>query len=172
MFFFQYDVPIQGSELKPESESQDECNDSLERRKFHFDVNNEDFGIIMENGRIAKIEALCEDRFKRCFLGIKYYFTSEEFNNYLIERGESMNECCHRYGIHIDKENELILDSKVGWVNMKMVKERCLIFTCNKTKFMEKKKNMGISIEESIKGIKFCRLQWSENEIKEMETST
>ena len=169
--FFQYDVPIQSSELRPGPVPQHECQNSFERRKFHFDVNNKDFGIIMENGKIGKIEALCEDRFQRSFLGIKYYFTSEEFNNYLLERGESMNEYCRPRGILMDKENELILDSKVEWVNMTMVKDRCLIFTCNKSRFTEKKKNMGLSIEESIKGVKFCRLQWSGNRLLEIETS-
>jgi hypothetical protein len=134
---------------------------------FHFNMNNQDLGIVMGNGRIAQIQSICEDRFERNFLGVKYYFSYAELLNYLPEKDTSAT----RKKLNVlDKEYELVLDSRIDWVNMTNVKDRCLVFKCNKAKFTEIRENMVLS-RESNQCIKFCRFRWTGTALVDMDFS-
>ncbi len=156
--FFQYYVPSTTDDAK--------CDETF---TFHFDMNNKDLGVVMDNGRIAQIESLCEDRFKRNFLGVKYYFSYNELHNYLLEKATLATRIIDTQQLNVlDKEHELVLDSRIDWVNMTKVKDRCLVFKCNKARFIETADNMGLS-GQSNPGIKFCRFRWTGTELMEMD---
>lgn len=145
-------------------------SDTGNKSKFHFDVSNKELGIVLVNGRIAQIEALCQDRWQRNFLGIRYYFTYEELRKYLLEKGSSIADCCKQNGVIIDIETELVLDSNIDWVNMMKVKDRCHVFKCDHLSFIQKMTNMGCGDQYDLftYKMKFCRLQWTGSSLEEL----
>lgn len=147
-------------------------------RKFHFNIETSDFGVILEDTRIAKVEALCEDRFKRYFIGIKFYYSLEEFDIFLMKNGKCNNRLKHSLStLRNSKMNEedsrnndeLILDSSsVHWIEMTQVKGRCYILQCDESSFNQTKMNMGITNDDNVNDIKFYHLQWLGNSLEEL----
>ena len=138
----------------------------VESFTFHFDTENKDLGVVMENGRIAQIEAMCEDRFKRHFLAIRYFFTYYELHNHFLQKGTFFHT---QHTKLLDAANELVLDSKIDWVQMTQVKDRCFVYKCTKDRFDDIINDMELSIRELLTiHMKFCQWKWTGTELVEV----
>ena len=148
-----------------------DCTISSDRtqRQFHFNMKDDECCVVLESGRFAKVEALCEDNFKRCFIGVKYFATYEAFKATFEEtKGLSFTGYCDDNNIELNPSDELILTVDVEWVEMTKVVGRTYVFFCNEDEFLQRKMNMGFFRGDSISysTLKFCQMQWLDDELK------
>lgn len=120
---------------------------------------------MFDNGSVAQIEALCEDNFKRCFIGVKRFLSYDNFKDIIVSQGLSFTKYREQNEFEMNTDDELILCSKIDWVEMIHVVERVHVFFCNEEDFLQRKINMGLSIDTdfdmSFQQLKFCHRQWT-----------
>lgn len=159
--------------LEGKSSSYHSSSDKASKhRQFHFNLKDKECCVELENGSFAKIEALCEDNFKRNFIGLKHFVTHDTFKGIVEAKGLSFSSYCEDNGIKLNKSDELILDSEVHWMEMTKVNSRVYIFFCDEDEFLQRKLNMGVSIDSPNKKptsiLKFCQLEWLGDGLKSL----
>ena len=119
---------------------------------FHFNVGNHDLAIVyQEDGcdeQIGHVAAICEDGRKKYYVGVQ---------RYVPEVSRSIQE-------GMRNKDELIMESKINFVEMKKVIGRRHVFQCTKDQFVRKKQEMNIG-NLSHSHLKYCELMLKEGEL-------
>jgi len=125
--------------------------DASDSDVFDFNFKNKEHCVVVEeknnsmgkgSERIGQIEALCEDQFGRCYMGVLFYFSRDEIRILLNKHNLNLpNPSTFVY------DSEVVIDSKLSWVKISDVKRRCYVFTRPQKKEME----LGTAVDPNIK---------------------